>query len=245
MSEPRTSFRPSIRSLPAGAALPDAGWIHCLSVRTCIHSFNSISKLSACHLAQMCNELPQAQRALMFLLLGEIFLRVLSCPLRLRQALHWALGSVVVGMEFLPLWRSQSGRAERLLRAAAVSLVPELSGPYSVKNGGSCGKRRSLRVCFRDRGVLDKRGGGISMSKGKEVRANMPYLGASYSWTAADNMWLRFRCLSFIRPKPVISHPKPVLLNSLFPFVALLPTLLSKLGIFHLCFLSPLLHSLA
>lgn len=87
----------------------------------------------------------------MFLLLGEIFLRVLSCPLRLHQALPWALGSMVVGMEFLALRRSQSGRAERLLRAVAVSLVPELPGPYSAaKNGGSCGKRHSLRVCFRD-----------------------------------------------------------------------------------------------
>lgn len=81
-----------------------------------------------------------------------------------------ALWSMVVGMEFLPLRSSQSGRAERLLRAVAVSLVPELSGPYSaVKSGGSCGKCHSLRVRFRDGGVLDKRGGGISTYKGKEV----------------------------------------------------------------------------
>lgn len=94
----------------------------------------------------------------MFLLLGEIFLSVLSCPLRLRQALPWALGSMVVGMEFLPLRSSQSGRAERLLRAVAVSLVPELSGPYSaVKNGGSCGKRHGLRVRFRDGCVRQER----------------------------------------------------------------------------------------
>lgn len=141
---------------------------------------------------------------------------LLSCPLRLRQALPWALGSLVVGMEFLPLRRSQSGRAERLLRAVAVSLVPELPGPYSaVTNGGSCGKRHSLRVRFHDRCVRQER------------------------WR--DQYVQRQGGQS----KSVISHPKPVLLNSLFLFVALLPTLLSKLGICNLCFPSPLLHSLA
>lgn len=108
------------------------------------------------------------------------------------------------------------GRAERLLRAVAVSLVPELPGPYSAaKNGGSCGKRHSLRVRFRDRCVRQER------------------------WR--DQYVQRQGGQS----ESVISHPKPVLLNSLFLFVALLPTLLSKLGICNLCFPSPLLHSLA
>lgn len=110
-----------------------------------------------------------AQKALIFLL-REIFLknRVLSCLLSLHQALHLALGSLRVEMELLALGSSQSSRVQSLLHSTAVSLLPELQGPHlSVKNGGGYGKRHSLGVCFGDRGLLDKRRGGISNTKAR------------------------------------------------------------------------------
>lgn len=65
---------------------------------------------------------------------------------------------------------------------------------------GEAAENVTVWGCVFVTGVLDKRGGGISTYKGKEVRANV-------------------RCLSFIRPKPVTAHPTPVLLNSLFLLV--------------------------